>query len=96
MESLDKEKNVKDLKIQQHFLQSIFVSLFSPDLLGREVNNGGDEVLPHGDGSDLLPVSRALSQEQADGLQGQLHGCGWIGHGTHLHQVLLLNGLNSY
>lgn len=70
--------------------------LISPDLFSREVNNSGDEVLPHDDGSDLLPVSRALSQEQADGLEGQLHGRGWIGHGTHLHQVLLLNGLNSY
>lgn len=76
-------------------LQNSF-SLISPDLLSREVNNGGDEVLSHDDGSDLLPVSRALSQEQADGLQGQLHSCRWIGHGTHLHQVLLLNGLNSY
>lgn len=76
-------------------LQNAF-SLISPDLLSRKVNNGRDEVFPHDDGSDLLPVSRALSQEQADGLQGQLHGCRWIGHGPHLHQVLLLNGLNSY
>lgn len=70
--------------------------LISPDLFSREVNNSGDEVLPHDDGTDLLPVGRALSQEQADGLEGQLHGRGWIGHGTHLHQVLLLNGLNGY
>lgn len=71
-------------------------SLISPDLFSREVNNGGNEVLPHDDGSDLLPVSCALSQEQADGFQGKLHSGRWIGHGTHLHQVLLLNGLNSY
>lgn len=71
-------------------------SLVSPDLICGEVDNGWDEVLPHDDGADLLPVSRALSQEQANGLQGQFHGCGWIGHGTHFHQVLLLNGLNSY
>lgn len=71
-------------------------SLISPDLISREVNNSGDEVLPHDDGSDLLPVSGAFSQQQADGLQGQLDGRGRIGHGTHLHQVLLLDGLNSY
>lgn len=68
----------------------------SPDLFSREVNNGGDEVLPHDDGTDLLPVRCALSQEQTNRLQSKLHRCRWIGHGTHLHQVLLLNGLNSY
>lgn len=74
----------------------VFFLLISPDLFSREVNNSGDEVLSHDDGSDLLPVSSALSQEQADGLEGQLHSRWWVGHGTHLHQVLFLNGLNSY
>lgn len=71
-------------------------SLISPDLISREVDNSRDEVLPHDDGPDLLPVCGALSQEQADGLQSQLHSRWWISHGTHLHKVLLLNGLNSY
>lgn len=70
--------------------------LISPDLFSREVNNGGDEVLPHDDGADLLPVSCALPQEQTNGLQRQLHCSRRVGHGAHLHQVLLLNGLNSY
>lgn len=92
VENSEGRQRQRELLVQ---LQNIF-SLFSPDLFSREVNNSGDEVLPHDDGTDLLPVSCALSQEQADGLKGQLHGRRRIGHGTHLHQVLLLNGLNSY
>lgn len=70
--------------------------LISPDFFSREVNNCGDEVLPHDDRTDLLPVGCALAQEQANGLQSQFDGCRWISHGTDLHQVLLLNRLNSY
>lgn len=91
---MEREKRKKEHTLVSNLKQTF--PLVSPDLLCREVNNGGDEVLPHDDGSDLLPVRRALAQEQADGLQGQLHGRRWIGHGPHLHQVLLLNGLNSY
>lgn len=69
--------------------------LQSPDLFSRKVNNCGDEVLAHYDGADLLPISGTLAQKQADGLQSQLYCCWWVGHGTHLHQVLLLYGLNS-
>ena len=67
----------------------------SPDLLSREVDDGGDEVLSHDDGADLLPVRGALTKQQADGLQSQLHSCRRVGHGPHLHQVLLLDGLHS-
>ena len=66
-----------------------------PDLVGIEVDDGGDKVLPHDDGADLLPVRGALPQQQADGLQSHLDGGGGVGHGAHLHQVLLLNGLNG-
>lgn len=76
--------------------QSRIQSLISPDLFSGEVNNSRDEILPHDDRTDLLPVSGAFSQEQADGFKGQFHSRRWIGHGTHLHQVLLLDGLNSY
>lgn len=67
-----------------------------PDLLGGEVDDGGNEVLSHDDGADLLPVRRALPQQQADGLKRQLHGGRRVGHGPHLHQVLLLDGLHGW
>lgn len=67
----------------------------SPDLFSRKVNDSWDEVLAHYDGADLLPISGALAQQQADGLQSQFDRCRRVGHGPHLHQMLLLNGLNS-
>ena len=40
----------------------------SPDVLGVEVDNSADEVVPHHDAPNILPVRRVLSQKEADRL----------------------------
>lgn len=60
-------------------------------VLGGEIGDDAvDEILPHDDGADGLPVRRILPEEQADGLQSDLDQRRRIAHRSHFHQVLLL------
>ena len=65
------------------------------DVIGGEVDDGADEVVPDDDLADGLPVGGGLTQQHADGLEGQLDHGWWVGHGSQLHQVLLLDPLHS-
>lgn len=65
--------------------------LFSRNVLGGEVGHDAvDEVFPHDDRSNRLPISRIFSKKQADGFQGHLHYSRRIAHRSYFDQVLLL------
>ena len=68
----------------------------SRDVFCGEVDDGWYEVLPDENGSDGVPVSGGLTNQQADALHGHLHSLWWICQGTNLNQLLLLDQLDSY
>ena len=67
----------------------------SRDIFRGEVDYGGDKVLSHEDTADGFPFLGWFSDQQADALHGHLHHLGRVGKGTHLNQLLLLDGLDS-
>ena len=67
----------------------------SRDVFCGEVDDGGDEVVSDEDAPDGLPVLGGFPYQQADTLHGHLDHPGRVCHGAHLHQLLLLDGLDS-
>lgn len=54
-------------------------------LSGEIGDDAVDEVLPHDDRTDRLPVRRVLAQQKADGFQRDLHYGRRVAHRPHLH-----------
>lgn len=66
-----------------------------PYVISGKVHNCRNEVLSHEDAPDCSPVCGRLSQEQANGLKGQLHNLGWVWKVLYLHQMWSLDALHS-
>jgi len=66
------------------------------NVLGTERHNFTNEVILDNYAPDGLPVTGALPEEEANGLEGGFHRLWGVGHRPDLHQVFLLDRLNSY
>ena len=64
-------------------------------LLGVEVDDAGYEVVAHDDLTHAAPVDVTLAQQRADRLERHFDHFRWVVERAHLHQVLLLDALDS-